>query len=346
MGTARVVTTRMSIVISNMTIDALEDPLTPTLSPRGEGEDCQTLSPRREGEDGQTLSQDGTEVDVQTVRPGEGGEHQLLFRTEKAEERQIFPSGEAGREDSGSAPSPLRGEGWGEGGLSQSQAPLKLQSWFSPAFPIGAYSYSHGLEWAVEAGKVRDRAALIDWLDADLSFGTGRNGGIFFCEAWRRARHAEPVSIVELAELAAAFRGTSEFALEAAQQGSACLATIRKAWPHPIIDLLATALGEARIPATLAIALGVSCAAHGIELELALPLFLQSAIANLVTAAVRLIPLGQTDGQLTLAALEPAVAAASARLLDATLDELGSAAFMLDLASMAHETQYTRLFRS
>ena len=96
----------------------------------------------------------------------------------------------------------------------------------------------------------------------------------------------------------------------------------------------------------MAVVLGVRSAREGIPISLALPAFLQSYIANLVTAGVRLVPLGQTDGQLAIATLEEAVLAASARARNATIDDLGSAAFMVDLASMAHETQYTRLFRS
>jgi urease accessory protein len=96
----------------------------------------------------------------------------------------------------------------------------------------------------------------------------------------------------------------------------------------------------------LAVVLGVRSAREGIPMSLALPAFLQSYIANLVIAGVRLIPLGQTDGQLAIAALEQAVLVASAQARNATMDDLGSAAFMVDLSSMAHETQYTRLFRS
>jgi urease accessory protein len=91
---------------------------------------------------------------------------------------------------------------------------LRLQSWLSPAFPIGSYSYSHGLEWAVEAGWVHDRASLIDWQAADLRYGSGRNEAIFFREAWSSAKDDDRAKLLEIAELAAAFRGTSEFALE------------------------------------------------------------------------------------------------------------------------------------
>ena len=223
---------------------------------------------------------------------------------------------------------------------------LRLQSWLSPTFPIGSYSYSHGLEWAVEAGHVRDRKSLVDWLEADLCYGSGRNDAIFFSEAWRCAAVDDRAKLFDVAELAGAFRGTSELALEASQQGSACLATLRQVWPDRVLDWLAEILRERRVAPALAVVLGIASARQGIQVSLALPAFLQSYIANLVTAGVRLIPLGQTDGQLAIAGLEGAVRAASTEAEKCTIDDLGSAAFMVDLASMAHETQYTRLFRS
>jgi urease accessory protein len=223
---------------------------------------------------------------------------------------------------------------------------LRLQTWLSPAFPTGAYSYSHGLEWAVEAGYIEDRESLVDWLEADLRHGTGRNEVIFFSEASRCVMEGNRARLVEIAELAAAFRGTSEFALESTQQASACSTTLRHVWPNHLLDWLSETLAGRQVPASLAVVLGVRSASQGIPLALALPAFLQSYIANLVTAAVRLIPLGQTDGQLAIAALEDAVLAACTHATNSTIDDLGSAAFMVDLASMAHETQYTRLFRS
>lgn len=223
---------------------------------------------------------------------------------------------------------------------------LRLQSWLSPAFPIGAYSYSHGVEWAVEAGDINDRESLIDWLEADLRFGSGRNEAIFFCQAWLCAKEDDRAKLFEVAQLAAAFRGTSEFALESSQQGAACLTTLRRAWPEPLLDWLSETLRQHDIQPALAVVLGVGSARQGISAEIALPAFLQSYVANLVAAGVRLVPLGQTDGQLAIAELEPSVLGASADAEKATLEDLGSAAFMVDLASMAHETQYTRLFRS
>jgi urease accessory protein len=223
---------------------------------------------------------------------------------------------------------------------------LRLHSWLSPAFPIGSYSYSHGLEWAVEAGHIHDRKSLVDWLGADLCYGSGRNEALFFSEAWRCATNDDCSRLFEIAELAGAFRGTSEFALESAQQAAACLATLRQVWPDGVLDWLSEIIGEYQLRPALAVVLGVRAAKLGIPASWALPAFLQSYVANLVIAGVRLIPLGQTDGQLAVAALEEAVLTTSAQAKDATVDDLGSAALMVDFASMAHETQYTRLFRS
>jgi len=223
---------------------------------------------------------------------------------------------------------------------------LRLQSWLSPAFPIGSYSYSHALEWAVEAGYVLDRKTLVDWLEAGLCYGSGRNEAIFFSVAWRSTTDDDRAKLFEIAELAAAFRGTSEFALESSQQATACLAALCQVWPDRVLDWLWDILRERRVQPALAVVLGVCSARQSIPASLALPAFLQSYLANLVTAGVRLIPLGQTEGQLAIAELEEAVLAASAQTKPATIEDLGSAAFMVDFGSAMHETQYTRLFRS
>jgi urease accessory protein len=219
---------------------------------------------------------------------------------------------------------------------------LRLQSWLSPTFPNGAYSYSHGLEWAVEAGHVHDRPSLVDWLEADLCHGSGRNEAVFFTEAYRSAIDDDRAKLMRVAEVAAASRGTSEFALESSQQATACLNTLRRVWSDPILDLFL----EIKFQPVLAVVLGARSARERIPAGVALPAFLHSYVANFVIAGVRLIPLGQTDGQLAIAELEDAILSASAQGTGATLDDLGSAGFMVELASIAHETQYTRLFRS
>jgi urease accessory protein len=225
-------------------------------------------------------------------------------------------------------------------------AVMRVQGWLSPAFPIGSYSYSHALEWAVEAGHVHDRGSLVEWLEADLCHGSGRNEAIFFCEAWRCAADLDLTKLFEIAELAAASRATSEFALESSQQATACLSMLRRVWPDRVLDLLAEALHRHQVQPSLAVVIGARMARLGIPKRVGLPIFLQSYVANLVTAAIRLVPLGQTEGQLAIADLEPAVMDSSVQAKLNRLEDLGSAAFMVDLASASHETQYTRLFRS
>jgi urease accessory protein len=223
---------------------------------------------------------------------------------------------------------------------------LRLQTWASPAFPIGSYSYSHGLEWAVEAGDVRDPHTLVAWLEADLRHGTLRNEAIFFSQAWSCVATDNPTRLLTVCELATAHRGTAEFALESSQQATAALALLRAVWPDPLLDWLAQELQRTALAPAMAVVLATRAAREGAPIEWALPVYLQSVIANLVTAAVRLIPLGQTAGQRAIADLEQAVLEASAQAGHAPLEDIGSAAFMVELASMAHETQYTRLFRS
>jgi urease accessory protein len=219
---------------------------------------------------------------------------------------------------------------------------LRLQTWLSPAFPIGAFSYSHGLEYAVEAGLIRDRATAADWIGTLLVHGTGRSDGMLLAAAYR----AEDDVAIEVAELGAAFRGTAELARESAQQGAAFVTAVRSVWPCPELDAWSASLARAAIDPVLPVAVGAVCRLAGISLDLVLPLYLQAFAANLVSAAVRLVPLGQTDGLRIVAALESMIPQAAASAASADLDEIGTATPMLDWCSMRHETQYTRLFRS
>src|SRR5262245_48582265 len=138
---------------------------------------------------------------------------------------------------------------------------IRLQNWLSPAFPSGSYSYSHGLEWAIETRQIHHRTSLVDWLDADLRFGSARNDGIFFVEAWRCTAGGDHVRLLETAELAAAYRASSEFALEASQQGASCLATLCDAWPDPAIDSFRKGLRQRSIQPVLTIVIAVRSAA-------------------------------------------------------------------------------------
>ncbi len=218
-------------------------------------------------------------------------------------------------------------------------AALRLQSWLSPSFPIGAYSYSHGVEGAIESGLVRDAATLEDWIGGLLRFGTGRNDAILLSEARRLASTGDADGIVELSELALALIPTSELRLEATSQGTAFLKTVSAAWPE---------IGQVSVPPSppLPIAYGAVIAAAGIELGLAGPLFLQAFVHNLVSAAVRAVPLGQTDGQRVIAALETTVDAVWQESRELGIEDIGSAALMAEWSSLHHEAMDGRLFRS
>jgi urease accessory protein len=227
--------------------------------------------------------------------------------------------------------------------LSEAAALYRLMAWMSPAYPLGAFSYSHGLEYAVEIGMVEDRDSLVLWIETVLDAGAGRIDGALFAHAWQAAAAGDQPALRDLAETAAAWRATAETAQENQLQGAAFLATTRRAWPHPRLDDFAAQWAG---PVALPIAAALASAVHGVPLAAALAAYLQAFAANLVSAGLRLIPLGQTDGQRAIAALEPAVAAATAAALTGRLDAIGSATPLLDWCSMRHETQYTRLFRS
>jgi urease accessory protein len=226
--------------------------------------------------------------------------------------------------------------------MTPEAALYRLMTWFSPAYPIGSFSYSHGLEYAVEAKLVSDAPSLRQWVETVLSRGAGRSDASLFAAAYRAAAAANDSDLDEIVELASAWRGSREMALESAAQGTAFLAATRAAWPQPRFDAFAQLHKGAALP----IAVAVACACHDVPLTLALPAYLHSVAANLVSAGIRLIPLGQSDGQRVIAALEPVVAAAAQAGQVTPFDQTGTAAPLIDWCSMHHETQYTRLFRS
>jgi urease accessory protein len=216
-------------------------------------------------------------------------------------------------------------------------------AWLSPAYPVGGFSYSSGIEWAVEAGDLRDAATLQDWLAVMLERGGGFADAVLFAHAHRAVACSDDNTLRTVAELAVALAPTKERHLETTAQGNAFVEATRAAWPCAALDRLADIWTG---PVAYPVAVAVAAAGHGIALESALAAFLQALAANWVSAGVRLIPLGQTDGQRGLAALEPVIAATARRAAATALDDLGTSAFRADLASARHETQYTRLFRS
>ncbi len=210
---------------------------------------------------------------------------------------------------------------------------LRLLAWLSPGFPTGAYAYSHGLEWAVESGDIHNGDTLSAWLADLCAHGSGRNDAILLRHAHRAAR--DPAALAELAELAAAVVPSRERHAETIDQGTAFLRAAR-AWDCP------------SLPQAVAypVAVGALAGWHRVDENLTVAAYLQAGAANLISAAVRLVPLGQTTGLQVLAAIEPIILRITEDTDTATLEHLGGCTFRADLAGMRHETQYTRLFRS
>lgn len=204
---------------------------------------------------------------------------------------------------------------------------LRLLTWLSPAFPTGGFAYSHGLEWVVEAGPVHDEASLSAWMEDTLRLGTLWSDAILLRLAHRGG---------DVATLGMALCATAERRLESSAQGAA-FALAAAPWPGPDWH---------DKPLPYAVAVGKLAAAHGVTEDDTALAFLHAASANLISAAVRLVPLGQTAGLRVQAALEPTILDVTQASATAGPEDLGGAGWVADIAAMRHETQYTRLFRS
>ena len=213
---------------------------------------------------------------------------------------------------------------------------LRLMAWLSPAFPVGGFSYSHGLERAMHDGLIGNRRDLAEWLETLVEMGSGWNDAVLFAESWRRARDGGDLN--EVATLAEALAGSQERHRETMLQGAAFL-TAASAWPSPVL---------ARLPpdCPYCVAVGAVAGGNGIGLPDALSAFLQAFFSNLLQAAIRLGIIGQVDATMLLAGFEPLALSTAARVATSSLDDLGGSAFMSDVMAMRHETQYSRLFRS
>ena len=221
------------------------------------------------------------------------------------------------------------------------EAPLLL--WLSPAFPVGAFAYSHGLEWAFEAGDLTDAASLAAWL-ADLAeFGGPQFDVSLFALAFRAAAAADWPGLEEVNAVAVALAGSAERRLETTAQGAAFRVAARAAWDSEPLRRAAALDG-----ASLAYPVAVAAAAAGCSMDLdrAAEAFVVGQFANLTSAATRLGIVGQTDGLKILAGMLPRLARLARAATAVMLDDLGGCAFRSDIAGMRHETQYSRLFRS
>lgn len=206
---------------------------------------------------------------------------------------------------------------------------LLLLTWMSPAFPVGAFAYSHGLEWAIESGAVKDGGALKSWIEDLLTRGSGWNDAVLFARCWEETPS-------ELNELALALAVSRERHLETTQLGRAFRIAAGVFAAPPLDD------DEIAYP----VAAGAACAAMGIGRDQALLAYLQGFSAVLVSVAVRLVPIGQTAGLETLRDLAPVIASVASRASSASLADLGAITIAADIAAMRHETQHSRVFRS
>lgn len=208
------------------------------------------------------------------------------------------------------------------------ESALTLTQWLSPAYPVGAFAYSHGLEWAVESGQVTDDISLQKWLAAILKHGTGLSDALFLAAAYRVT---DPTLIDATAR---AFSASAERLKETVLQGEAFGRATSEIWKIELPRL------------TYPVAVGQAARLHELPLDLTLTLYLQAFVSNLAVAGMRLVPLGQTDGQRVIRALMPLCVEIANTALEGDLDDLSSTAFLSDIASMKHETQYSRIFRT
>ena len=249
-----------------------------------------------------------------------------------------------------------------------------LLTWMSPAWPVGAFAHSSGLEWAVEAGHVTDRATTRQWIADLIKHGPIRNDMVLFVHAWRAGVAGDEERLREVAELSLATQTGFERRLEATAQGNAFHKIASATVDPPRHDQSQAGEGGsplARRPAggsfhhaaarrgpspptgedlSYPIAVATLTARQAIPLKQALTAYAHSVAANLVSAAQRLVPLGQTDGQLVLRDLRETIFAVVAEM-EVLPDgdpfaQLGGAALVAEIGCMAHETQYTRLFRT
>ncbi|MGH1576446.1 urease accessory protein UreF [Planktotalea sp.] len=208
---------------------------------------------------------------------------------------------------------------------------LTLAQWFSPGFPIGSFAYSHGLEWAIECGDVSDATSARAWILTALEHGSGRNDCIFLSAAFNAEK---PENILEIDATCRAFAASRERMKESDLQGAAFCKVVSAIWKSEIEGLC------------YPIAVGRGARLQGLPLELTAQMYLHSMLSNLVAVAMRIVPLGQTEGQSIIHDLTPKMALIAKSACTASLDDVASSAFLSDIAAMKHETQYSRIFRT
>lgn len=208
---------------------------------------------------------------------------------------------------------------------------LTLGQWFSPAFPVGSFAYSHGLEWAIDQGQVCSAEDTQDWLETVLHHGAVWNDTLLLVAAYR-ADASEELTMIDAT--CRALAASCERLMEADLQGRAFCAAVTDVWPIEVTDL------------TYPVAVGRAARLMDLPLELTAQMYVQAFASNLAAAATRLVPLGQTQGQRIVRQLTPICRDTAVRAVQADADDFRACSFVTDIAAMNHETQYSRIFRT
>jgi urease accessory protein len=211
-----------------------------------------------------------------------------------------------------------------------------LAALFSPAFPIGAFSYSHGMEAAIATGAIGDVGTVHDWIETCLVGGSGRNDAILMAHAYDIAGGDDP-DIGALNELAFALSSGAERAQESRELGENFIRIVEQVYNVDVGIM---------VPLAYPVAAGLAVRRLGCELPLGVTFFLQSFVSNLISVAVRTVPIGQSDGQIILARLMPVVVDLAEAAAITPLDDVGGYAFLADHAAILHETLETRIYRT
>lgn len=206
---------------------------------------------------------------------------------------------------------------------------MTLVQWLSPAFPTGGFAYSHGMEQVIHDGTVRSGAGLERWLADVLRFGAGRQDALLLSAALEPgADHAA------LAAFAVALQPSAERLRETAEQGAAFARSV------------AAVTGVAAEARPLPVAVGAAAQGLGLPKAQVIALYLHTFASNLVSAAVRFVPLGQNEGQAALAALHPLIETLAAAAAVQGIADIESAALGADLAALRHEGMDVRIFKT
>mgnify|MGYP000134803885 CR=1 FL=1 len=208
---------------------------------------------------------------------------------------------------------------------------LTLAQWFSPAFPVGGFHFSHGLEWEITQGAVFDADRLERWIGDMLCHGAGRNDAILLAAAWQAETKA---ALDEIDATARALAGTAERRRETEEMGAA------------FARITGALAGRDDAPLCYPVAVGRAARVSDLPQGLTARMYLQAVVGNLASVGMRLGPVGQTGGQQIIARLAPLCLQVAEDSAHGDLDQLGGAVFAGDIAAMRHETQYSRIFRT